>query len=456
MNSKKICAVIFAALLTLSATGCGKDKKKEKDTSSKSSQQSVESESKETSVAEATTETTEQITTEESTTEPLKPENEMQLLDIDKELLHESVSSVEYAETLTEMDCSTARLGKNAAKRYPELAQSLINNGDFYEVNMLEANDMLAESAEEILSSGAEGFDTFVRNLDVHVRRADNIAVSILHDSYNYDGMSDGNRNFWGDNYDTETGETIYIPDVVTDIDKFAETVETKLFSTMGADVFYSDTVITNYFKDYGADGINWTLEYNGVTIYFDEGEIANSGFGNISITIEFAEHPELFKKKYTDIPEAYIVGLPMKSTFFTDLDGDGSCDELTLSDSYDEESGLNRTLTLYISTSDVDYTESFMANDCESYYVKTADGRNYLYVLIELETQSKLYTFEITNTIISKVGEQPISPYYSEEVSSVLTDPDNMHFDIFGKDAGIPVGDDFFSVGADGMPVMK
>ena len=52
----------------------------------------------------------------------------------------------------------------------------------------------------------------------------------------------------------------------------------------------------------------------------------------------------------------------------------------------------------------------------------------------------------------------QTLSPYYSSETSSVLTDPDSMHFDIFSDEAGggVPIGDDFFYVGADGMPVMK
>ena len=224
----------------------------------------------------------------------------------------------------------------------------------------------------------------------------------------------------------------------------------------IGADTFYSDTAIENHFKDYGADGSHWTLEYNGVTIYFDDGEIAGSGIGDISVTIEFAEYPELFKEKYTAVPEAYIVGLPMKSTFYTDLDGDGSSEELTIADSYEGDLGIDRTLSLRISTTETDYTEKLPANGCEAYYVKTADDRNYLYVLAELEAQTELYTYDITNTTISKVGKQSISPHYSDQTVSVLTDPDNMHFDILGNADVEPVGDDFFNVGYDGMPVRK
>ena len=63
-------------------------------------------------------------------------------------------------------------------------------------------------------------------------------ALSLLcleRDCYEKD---DGNRSFWGGNYDAETGKERYLPDVVTDIDDFAKVVEAELFSTVGADIF--------------------------------------------------------------------------------------------------------------------------------------------------------------------------------------------------------------------------
>ncbi len=332
---KKFQIITLTLCLLAAMTGCNNDsEKKEKDSSSESSHSSSDSDSKETSSAEPTTQATSQNTTEESTTEPSNPKKEVKLLDIDKQIMHESVSSIQYAATLTEMNCSTASLGKNAAEQYPDLASSINSISDFYEVNILEQNDMYAESAEEALSSGEENFETYIFNLNVYVRRADSVAVSILHDSYDYYGIDAERRSFWGENFNTETGETIYLSDVVTDMKEFAKVVEAQLFSDFGADVFYSDTIIEEYFEEYGADGSHWTLEYNGVTIYFDDGDIAGSGVGDISVTIEFEDYPELFKEKYTAVPEAYIVGLPMKSTFYTDLDGDGSSEELIIADS--------------------------------------------------------------------------------------------------------------------------
>ncbi len=436
---KKITVLILTLYVLMVIAGCGNDSAgNENNTGEAEPETTSVSVNETTKTAETTTiqteQTTEGITGETETKENKTEENEteVKILEVNKKELYKSEWSEEYGVNLAKLDCSTVCLGTEDAKRYPELARVLSEASNIYETNMLEENNTFIESAKESLSTGTKGFNTLVNSLNVHVRRADNIALSILYDSYYYNGMNEGIRSFWGGNYDTKTGKEIYLPDVVTDIDKFAKIVETELFRTMGNDVFYNDKIIVEYFKEYGTDGNHWTLEYNGITVYFDEGEIANSGVGAISVTIEFSEHRDIFVEKYINVPETYIVGLPMKSTFITDLDNDGKSDELTLNDSYDEEFAWKATL--YISTAEVDYVESFWAYGCETYYVKTADDRNYLYVFIELETHMELYVYKVTNETISKVGQKQVSPFYKDEILSVPTDPDSMHFDDNGK----------------------
>ncbi len=453
MRLKNILAAILAAAVVAAMSACGSGKTGEGTESSPEHTTAASSKTEETSAAETTIVNTEQPAESAAETEAVLPETKTPLLKLDKKELYESEWSEEYGMALTRLECSTIHLSKEDAERYPELAKALSDVADYYEKNMSEEHNMLIESAQDSLSSGAEGFDTLVSTLDAHVRRADDVVLSVLYDSYYYNGMNEGIRSFWGGNYDTKTGEELHLPDVVTDIDELAKIIKAELVSTAEADVFYSDTVIEDYFKEYGADGTHWTLEYNGITVYFDEGEIANPGFGAINLTVEFAEHPELFKEEYTNVPETYIVGLPIKSTFYTDLDGDGKSDALTVFDSYDEEN--NYYATLYIYVSEVYYAESFWAYACEPYYIKNVDGKNYLYLFTELETQMYLHVYEITNSRIIKVGEVNVSPFYNDGISAVLSDPNSMHFDIFSDEAGggISEGNDFFSVGFDGMP---
>ena len=436
--------------ILLTTAGCNSSiDKADEITSASDSQMTSETMLEEPSITETTT-----VSTTEAKTEAAPPEARTKILKLDRKSSYEYEWSDEYGTALAELECSTVHLANEDAECYPELAKALSEECDFYEVNMLEEHDMLTENAKEMLLSGeADGFCPLVNRLDVHIRRADEVVLSVLYDSYYYNGMNDGIRSFWGGNYDTGTGKEIHLHDVVTDMEAFAKVVEAELFYTVGADVFHNDTIVEDYFKEYGADGNHWTLEYNGVTMYFDEGEIAGSGFGAINLTIEFAKYPELFKEEYTNVPEAYIVGLPIKSTFYTDLDGDGNGDEISVSDNYDEENDYYATLYIYVPA--VYYAESFRAYACEPYYVKTTDGKNYLYVFAELETQMYLHVYEITNTTVTKVGEANLSPFYNDGISAVLTDPNSMHFDIFSDEAGggISEGNDIYAVGTDGMP---
>ncbi len=95
------------------------------------------------------------------------------------------------------------------------------------------------------------------------------------------------------------------------------------------------------------------TLDYNGVTFYFCDGDLTEPGNGRQTATISFAEYPELFVEKYMNVPEAYMVRLPLDHSYFTDLDG-------------------------YY------HYEDLFAYDFQLYYVKTEDGNHYIYLFCE------------------------------------------------------------------------
>lgn len=447
---KKITWAMLALCLSIAVAGCSADSDGKSQSTQTSGSEATTSQSTEASSTEAsTTESTVQTEqTEDIAPEVVPPETEIQILDINSKSVYEYEWHDGITTPIVKCEASAVILSPEDAERYPELAKKLSENAAFQETYVKEEFTILKEYA-----AAAENSGTLISTMDIQVRRADSIVFSELYDSYVYNGMNDGFRGFGGGNYDTNTGKPIYLPDVVTDIDAFAQAVEDKLFGTIGADIFRNENIIKEYFEMYGEDGTHWTLDYNGITVYFDEGEIAETGFGAIIVTLTFAEHPDLFNEKYTAVPEAYIVSLPMKSAFYTDLDSDGSCEELTIYDRYDEENNYSATVDI-CTTNDL-YTESFWAYSCDPYYVKTAESKHYLYLFTELETQMYLHVYDITNGTVSKVGEANVSPYYNDEISAVLTDPESMRFDIFGEGAGGGVSDSnaVFSVGADGMP---
>lgn len=456
---KKMTGAILMLCVLLNATACNADKNVE-GSSTSASQTTSATQTEDTSKTEATEQTeqtaestTTEITTSEDPTDVVPSEKEVQILELNERTTFEYRWSKETAVSLVECECTSVILGSEDADRFPSLAAVLMDAADAEESSLKDEYEMFSEAVDEMIGMGMELQAPLVSKFDAQVRRADNVVLSVLTDCRYDNGMNGGHRSFWGSNYDTQTGKELYLPDIVTDMDTFTQAVEDQLFGAVGADVFYNDGIIKEYFEMYGADGTHWSIDYNGITVYFGAGEIADIGIGGMNVTITFAEHPELFNEKFTNVPDAYIVSLPMKSAFYTDLDGDGSCEELIFYDRYDEENDYNATVDIY--AADASYSESFWAYNCEPYYVKAADGKHYLYIFAELETQMYLYVYDINGGTISKVGEANVSPFYNDGISAVLTDPDSMHFDIFSDEAGGDVSEDndIFAVGADGMP---
>lgn len=455
---KKITGFILVLSVLLSFSGCGgnADSKDGGGSSAADSTAASSTAQNETTTAATTTQTTSASQT--TTTMPADTEKESPLLHLNQHHLYKAEWSKDYHMAMAEMECLTVYLDEKDAAKYAALAQSLRDVSGMLEVNSLEEYDYLLDSAKDALSDGAEDFSTYVNNLNAKVRRADTAAVSIRFESYHRSQYDEGSTSIWGGTYDPETGKELFLPDIVKDMNAFAKTVKEALSLEVGADVFYSENSIEQYFKDYGADTTNWTLEYNGISVYFAAGDIATLETGAMEVMISFAEHPKLFKKKYTSVPESYMVYLAPEVPFVTDLDGDGSDDELIVWDSHENDNIVDATV--YLSTNEGYYEEQLQAYDCIPYYVKAADGKNYVYLFAEQGTQFYLHVYAVSNETIRKVGAANVSPHYKDSVSALLTDPDYLHFDVFDADAGagggVPVGDDFFTVGSDGMPVMK
>ncbi len=442
----------------LTAAGCSGNTESTTDSKADASSQTTsaataESSSKTESTVQTAESTTTANTTSEAPTDDVPVEKEAQILELNERTTFEYRWSEDTAMPLVECECASVILGGEDADRFPALAAVLMDAADAEESSLKDEYEMLSEAVDEMLGMDMELQAPLVSKFDAQVRRADDVVLSVLTDCHYDNGMNGGHRSFWGSNYDVQTGEELHLPDIVTDMDAFAQAVEDQLFGTVGAEVFYNDGIIREYFEMYGSDGTHWSIDYNGVTMYFDEGEIADIGIGGMSVTVTFAEHPELFNEKYTVVPKAYIVSLPTKYTFYTDLDSDGICEELAIYDRYDEDNDYEAAVDVYIG--DASCSESFWAYDCEPYYVKTADGKHYVYLFTELETQMYLYVYDITGGTVSKVGEANVSPYYNDGISATLTDPENMHFDIFSDEAGGGVAESnaLFAVGTDGMP---
>ena len=397
-------------------------------------------------------ENTPQEITPNETTQAAENEasEEITVLSLNKEYISHYEWYEDHPEMLVRSEYTDVTLDKSMEKKYPLLAKTLTETSVMRKRSMEEEKDNFIVTATEEFLNDSEAFSTYVSTLDVQVRRADSVAVSIVED-YN----SETDRAFNCLNYDTESGNLLALSDVITDISKLPSIVEKETTSRIWQGESDVETAIPDYFKNTPEDDITWVLEYNGITFYFKPGAIAPTNFGIQTSTVAFAEYPDLFNKEYTAVPDAYIVSLPLTSSLFTDLTGDGRSEELIVSGDYDTEGRFYHTLA--ISSENSSYEVDWFSYDLNPYYVRTADGDSFLYVFSEeSETEDRqmiLCVFSLKNGEIKQVSEMNMGLLYKgNNVFALPTDPENLLLYNYGKDSS----DSLFRVGKSGIPEQK
>lgn len=318
-----------------------------------------------------------------------------------------------------------------------------------------EADNIFSFAAEMgMLSENSENFNTQVSTLDVQVRRADSVALSFLADSYADYGFIEDFRGLWGSNYDVQTGEVLTLSDVILDMEPIPSIVLKELNSHLWAGDFYSENVVEEYFQNATSNGISWTLDYDGVTFYFASGDLAEPGNGNMTAKVSFAEYPELFNKKYMDVPESYMVRMPLDLSYYADLDGNGDLETLECSGYYDEAGRYYTDFGIYTDLDAYYHYEELFAYGFQPYYVKSADDNHYIYLFYEESEyenrQMRLMVYNVKNGELIKVGKSNVAPAYIAADTFLLPlDPENMILDNFDTNKEACV----YRVGSTGMP---
>lgn len=444
---KRIACILISVCLLLCMAACTQNSEESRvpeTTGSTEGQPSVET--------QLPTESTAVTENPPETTAPgiVKDPDPIRLLALEKALhtYYEWVDDLPQALVRSEHSCVT--LGQEDAARYPEMAQVLSQIAAMQENAMLDEFDNLVSIAREELDRNPDGFETYVSTLDVQVRRADSLVISLLSDSYSNYGQIDNYRAFHGSNYDPQTGRELMLNEVVDVNNDLALAVQKELTGHMWTGEFHSDSAVEDYFANTPYDGFSWTLDYAGVTFYFAPGELCDGV--TLTATVSFAQYPELFKEKYMEVPESYTVELPLDISFYEQWAADEALDELSVSGWYDAE--RNCYLDYGIWSAAGYCHEDCYTNAFHPYYVKAASG-HYLYLFCEdFEAgwrQMNLIVFSLNEDGgITKSGEMNVSPsWLADNRFLVPTDPGCFILDDF--DNGTEKTE--FAVGNDGMP---
>lgn len=321
------------------------------------------------------------------------------------------------------------------------------------------------EYAEQEYASNPDMVEyTFDR--DILVARSDETVLSMAVMEGSYLGGAHPFGMTTGRTYDTQTGKELSLKDVVSDYDGIYEYVKKQLEENYDQSMFfedYQDTLQKMFYDESGDYGtVQWTISQTGLSIYFNQYDLAPYVAGSQQVDISFKEQPQLFQSKYVVEKESYSKVIRENSSCFADVNGDGKEEEISYSVARDEY-GFGGAITVtcdgqIFDTAEVDKDASdaygaYGAYSSEGYVLHTSDGRTYLY-LQHLDDNDYRYVnvFRLDQGRPSYVGYEGMAWYNTQ-----ILDPDSFmlytRLDVLGTyygmkryhvdEAGLPASDD-------------
>lgn len=460
---KKLFLITMMACLIGTFTACEKEEVQVSSTTEIVEEHTSEKETQESSDKEETKESAPSESMEETKEEPLVKDEVAEAPEI-LSLKETSAARYEWQDALWLLysEYSNVTMWEDA-EQYSEIDRVLSETAGMQARSMEdEADNILSFIADMgMLDGDLTDFETQVSTSNVQVRRADSVVLSYVTDSYADYGFIEDFRSVWGRNYDVQTGKELLLSDVILDMDTVPAVVCKELNNHLWAGMDYPEEVVEEYFKNTPEDGISWSLDYNGVTFYFGYDDFTEMSSAGKTATISFAEYPELFHKKYMNVPEAYMVRMPLDYSFFTDLDSNGTLEELNCAGLFNETDRFYTQFGVYTDVSGSYQYEELFAYDYQPYYVKTEDDNHYIYLFCEeneignhVQGQMMLVVYNVNGGVLTRVGDMNIGPaYIPSDMFLLPLDPNHMRLDNYDSGA-----QDFevYTVGKDGMPTLK
>ena len=321
------------------------------------------------------------------------------------------------------------------------------------------------EYAEQEYASNPDMVEyTFDR--DILVARSDETVLSMAVMEGSYLGGAHPFGMTTGRTYDTQTGKELSLKDVVSDYDGIYEYVKKQLEENYDQSMFfedYQDTLQKMFYDESGDYGtVQWTISQTGLSIYFNQYDLAPYVAGSQQVDIFFKAQPQLFQSRYVVEKESYSKVIRENSSCFADVNGDGKEEEISYSVARDEY-GFGGAITVTcdgqtFDTAEVDKDASdaygaYGAYSSEGYVLHTSDGRTYLY-LQHLDDNDYRYmnVFRLDRGMPSYVGYEGMAWYNTQ-----ILDPDPFilytRLDVLGTyygmkryhvdEAGLPASDD-------------
>ncbi len=353
------------------------------------------------------------------------------------------------------------------APQYPALEEAVAQYNTETEQNwIITMNDLKSWAREDYNAAMAEGYEfygPYVSEDTMYITRADDRALSAVSENYWYSGGAHGMNGYSAVNFDTQTGKKLEVEDVISNTAALPNALAVEMLeqyphlTTTVQDMWSVslEDYLASYLTPEEVDDITpeftWTLGYEGVTFYFGAYEIGSYADGNQVVVLTYNEYPELFNKEYfTGVTQDYAVRiLPFwyGEEGFTDINGDGVMDMITIDGDYAAEFEMYSSLNVTVNGNT--YRHEAYYYELTSYLVK-ANGNTYVYA-------ERLGDSDFRTVSVFKITESSVE--YVGDVDGGITDFNNSAD--FGFEKRFDLLSTYYGqcrcyVGEDGMPVKK
>lgn len=229
----------------------------------------------------------------------------------------------------------TVSLSEADSQAFPALASALAAENDIVRA----AHDETFRSfIADYESGGIPDADMYRQDSGtLSVMRADSRVLSYVSDYYWFGGGVHPDVYYECANFDTASGKALDFFDVVTDVPGFFDLMEIKLEEEYPGllDLMDDFDAYRQELED-GRSEIRWTIDSEGVTVYFNTYILGPYAAGRQVIRIGFDE-AAVFDPYYTETPETYIIPFLADNPLYADIDGDGQREKLALLADYSD-----------------------------------------------------------------------------------------------------------------------
>ena len=376
--------------------------------------------------------------------------------------------------TLATGSYEVVELTEEAAIDYPHLNKAIEAENDLFDERYEKSFGEIVEAARnevQNLGENTEDFPSGEMTGEVVPVRCDQSVLSFYERTYLfYPGAAHGTMGYSCYNYNTANGERIALGDVFKDPAALLPVVAANLRSQSdGSPVEDAEEMLRDYF-DGGMDDLTWVIDQSGVTFLFAPSDIAPYAMGTLESKLSFDRDAALFTGKHKPSGDGYVRKLSPFSETSVDLDGDGSSEQLGVTVRFEEGNEINEYSGIQVTVGDQTCTAEAYCFGISPYWVHTADGRNYVYVIAQEEDDYKeLIVFEIRNNVPSEVGRMGgtgiasvFYPYFEDgeykpdksySESSPMIDPTRFALGTRMALMSTYSASRYYEVGQDGMP---